>query len=392
MPYDSRTYRVLIASPADVDEERDIAARVIQEWNDLYSYSRKVVLLALRWETHTAPEYGTRPQEVVNRAIVDNCDLLLGIFWTRIGTPTGSSESGTLEEIERVAKAGKPAMLYFSKVGVDPNGIEVHQWTRLKDFKDRIQSTALTESFKSQIEFRDKFARQLELQVRELQKADSVGQPPPLSLMFSSGDLKQQIAPTGQLNIEIPRIIGLDLSDKEPGWAQRIQEASDEWVKSRSNVSVLLVIGNSGSAGIRNLYVEMSISVTSDGVTAVSDTLGKKFLWALNGWPTIQSEAGALKEVDGGWELSFEWDALQPQRVRPMKPLFIWVEADAKVSFTAKVFADSFPEPVILAADLNIGARLRHIDLTEAVPDIESFRKPPSDAYSTLFDGTLKAK
>ena len=44
MAYDSRVYRVLIASPSDVEEEREIAVRVIQEWNDLYSYSRKVVL------------------------------------------------------------------------------------------------------------------------------------------------------------------------------------------------------------------------------------------------------------------------------------------------------------------------------------------------------------
>jgi hypothetical protein len=69
MPFDTRTFRVLIASPSDVEEEREIAVRVIQEWNDLYSFTRRVVLLPLRWETHSAPEYGTWPQEVINRAI-----------------------------------------------------------------------------------------------------------------------------------------------------------------------------------------------------------------------------------------------------------------------------------------------------------------------------------
>lgn len=29
------------------------------------------MLLPLRWETHAAPEYGTRPQEAINRLIVD---------------------------------------------------------------------------------------------------------------------------------------------------------------------------------------------------------------------------------------------------------------------------------------------------------------------------------
>jgi hypothetical protein len=39
---------------------------------------------------------------------------LIGVFWTRVGTPTGIAESGTLEEIERVAAEGKLVMLYFS--------------------------------------------------------------------------------------------------------------------------------------------------------------------------------------------------------------------------------------------------------------------------------------
>ncbi len=52
--------------------------------------------------------YGSRPQEVINSAIVDKCDLLVGIFWTRIGSPSGEADSGTIEEIELVAKAKKP--------------------------------------------------------------------------------------------------------------------------------------------------------------------------------------------------------------------------------------------------------------------------------------------
>jgi hypothetical protein len=120
MAYDSRVYRILIASPSDVAEEREAAVKVIQDWNDLHSASRQITLLPLRWETHTAPEYGTRPQEVVNRMVVDDCDLVVGIFWTRIGSPTGVADSGTLEEIERVGKAQKPIMLYFFECGSRP--------------------------------------------------------------------------------------------------------------------------------------------------------------------------------------------------------------------------------------------------------------------------------
>src|SRR5690242_11591042 len=116
MSFAARVFRILIASPSDVAEEREIAVRAIQEWNDMNSAERQLVLLPLRWETHSAPEYGRRPQETINRQVVDHSDLLVGIFWTRVGSPTGIAEGGTLEEIERVALQGKPVMIYFSQV------------------------------------------------------------------------------------------------------------------------------------------------------------------------------------------------------------------------------------------------------------------------------------
>ncbi len=115
MSFTATVFQLFVASPSDVTEERDIAVSVIQEWNDLRSAQDQLVILPMRWETHSSPEYGTRPQEVINRDIVDKCDLLVGIFWTRLGSPTGVTESGSLEEIERVATNGKPVMLYFSK-------------------------------------------------------------------------------------------------------------------------------------------------------------------------------------------------------------------------------------------------------------------------------------
>ena len=45
MAYQARVFRILIASPSDVIEEREIAVRTIQEWNDLNSGERRIVLL-----------------------------------------------------------------------------------------------------------------------------------------------------------------------------------------------------------------------------------------------------------------------------------------------------------------------------------------------------------
>ena len=176
MSFPARVFRILIASPSDVTAERDLAVRTIQEWNNLNASERQVVILPLRWETHSAPEYGQRPQEIINRQVVDHCDLLVGIFWTRVGSPTGASESGTIEEIERVATDGKPVMLYFSQAKQDPDKIEVEQLARLREFKKKTFPKALIESYADLVEFRDKLSRQLELQLRSLLASESEGQ------------------------------------------------------------------------------------------------------------------------------------------------------------------------------------------------------------------------
>jgi hypothetical protein len=249
MSYDSRVYRVLIASPSDVDEEREIIASVIQAWNDLHSYSRKTVLLPLRWETHTAPAYGTRPQEVINRAIVDECDLLVGIFWTRIGSPSGEADSGTIEEIERVAKAKKPIMLYFSHIEVDPEKINTEQINRLRSFKSAMESGGLIDTVKSRIEFRDKFSIQLEMKIRQLQAEDSSGVQP-LALRFLS-PLKGE-AGNNELSVKLEHRVVADVDSVPEAGREKISNIVIKVTKRESLLPIALAIENLTSQGIRS--------------------------------------------------------------------------------------------------------------------------------------------
>lgn len=170
MSYQSTVYRVLIASPSDVHEEREVTTRLIQNWNDVNSFSKKIVLLPLKWETHSSPTYDVRPQEAINRQLVDSADLVIGLFWAKIGSDTGVEISGTIEEIKRAANNGKDVMIYFSKRGIDPSAIDLNQLKALNDFKEEVYKNALVETFSSVIDFRDKLNRQLEYKIRELQK------------------------------------------------------------------------------------------------------------------------------------------------------------------------------------------------------------------------------
>src|SRR5688572_30782114 len=129
--YQARVVKVMIASPSDVAPEREAARDVIRRWNDLHAEERKVVLMPIGWETHSRPDLSDRPQAIINKQVLKGCDVLVGIFWTRIGTATGAAVSGTVEEINEHVAAGRPAMIYFSTAPVRMESVDAVQWAAL---------------------------------------------------------------------------------------------------------------------------------------------------------------------------------------------------------------------------------------------------------------------
>jgi hypothetical protein len=97
----------------------------------------------------------------LNNQILRDADLLVAVFWTRIGTPTGEAVSGSVEEIERHLGAGKPAMIYFSDAPVRPDSVDEAQYKALKEFKQNIKSRGLFEVYDTPSNFAEKFRRQL---------------------------------------------------------------------------------------------------------------------------------------------------------------------------------------------------------------------------------------
>ena len=167
MSYVAKTYNVMIASPGDVASERAIIRDVVYEWNAVHSSTRKIVLLPIGWETHSSPEMGASAQAIINNQVLEKCDLLVGVFWTRIGTATDDYASGTVEEIERHIDTGKPTMLYFSSQPVAMDTVDLNQVAKLKDFKVSCRSRGLYESYDSHANFRTKLYRQLQLKLNE---------------------------------------------------------------------------------------------------------------------------------------------------------------------------------------------------------------------------------
>jgi len=151
---------VLIASPSDVGKERDVVSEVMHEWNAVHSRRMGISLEPIRWETHTFPASGERPQEIIDKQIVDNCDFVIGIFGVRIGTPTGEAQSGTIEEIERLRKQGKHISLYFSNAPV-PRDADRQQFEALQQYQEARSKDTLYGMFPTLEDLRQQVSRHL---------------------------------------------------------------------------------------------------------------------------------------------------------------------------------------------------------------------------------------
>jgi hypothetical protein len=151
---------IVIASPSDVKEEREIVTSVIYDWNATHSRETNIILQPLKWESHSYPASGERPQAIINKQFVEEGDILIGIFGYKLGTPTGVSQSGTIEEIEVFRKSGKYVALYFSTANF-PREADLDQLKRLVAYKEERKTDTLYSDFETVDDLREALTKHL---------------------------------------------------------------------------------------------------------------------------------------------------------------------------------------------------------------------------------------
>jgi hypothetical protein len=174
--YIAHTLNVLIASPGDTEEQRDAIRATVLKWNNSNSQFNQATLLPVMWETHTFPALG-RPQGIVNEQIVSDADILIGTFWTRLGTPTLVAESGTVEEITQFEESGRPVLLYFCEAPVGITALDATEIERVKAYRQEMQKKALVGSYVTTAELCEKVREDLTRQIRSMKQS---GKLPPL--------------------------------------------------------------------------------------------------------------------------------------------------------------------------------------------------------------------
>ncbi|MBA3240737.1 MAG: HEAT repeat domain-containing protein [Acidobacteria bacterium] len=146
-----RLLRVVVASPGDVQAERDVLPVIMEELNRGIAEDRSLRLEVFRWETDAYPGFHPDgPQGLIDPILsIQDCDLLIGIFGGRFGTPTKDAQSGTEHEFrlayESWKQKGSPQiMLYFRQVSHEPGTDEERKQLRqVRLFRDSLPPEGL---------------------------------------------------------------------------------------------------------------------------------------------------------------------------------------------------------------------------------------------------------
>jgi hypothetical protein len=166
MPQKVTLIRVFVASPEDVSEERASLLDVIRELNQTTAKSHGIRLELVTWETDSYPSAGTDSQAVINEQISDDYDILIGILWKRLGSPTPRAQSGTAEEFSRAyarfqRNPGAVRIMFYFKESapVALADIDPDQLKQVRQFQEELKQKGILYGTYPQIEGFRSFVR-----------------------------------------------------------------------------------------------------------------------------------------------------------------------------------------------------------------------------------------
>ena len=165
--YHSDVYNIMIGAPSDIIEEVSTAISVINQWSYINSEATNIVLMPLHWSINSYPTWGAHPRKSINKQLVSKSDLMVSIFGAKLGTPTDTEASGTVEEINEHINAGKDVMVFFKLSIDDISSVDPQQLQKIQEFKDGIKDKALWCDFYDNDDFQKKLSDKIQLFVND---------------------------------------------------------------------------------------------------------------------------------------------------------------------------------------------------------------------------------
>ncbi|MEE2033640.1 hypothetical protein [Rhodococcus chondri] len=144
MGFDAHVLKVMISTPGDTTDEVEAVSKALHGWNGSRAEGAQTVLLPRFWKADAVPTLNASGgQSVINSQLVDDADIVVALFDSRLGQATDNAVSGTAEEIERAAEGGKPVHVYFSDEPIDRKNADYAELGRLQKFREELQGKGL---------------------------------------------------------------------------------------------------------------------------------------------------------------------------------------------------------------------------------------------------------
>jgi hypothetical protein len=135
---DATVLQLFIASPSDVTAERDAVRRAVGEWNELHGREMRVFIHAVGWDMASGL-YG-KPQASIEFELLDDSDLLIGIFWKGVGNSKVSGQPATIREIMKFKATRRPYEILFKDEAVPPSEVDSQQTEYLNELKAKLKA------------------------------------------------------------------------------------------------------------------------------------------------------------------------------------------------------------------------------------------------------------
>ena len=154
-------YDLLISCPGDVSKYIEVVRECVESFNKTLGVVNNSEIATRHWSTDSYPQSGDKPQELLNKQFVRDCDAAVAIFWTKFGTPTDKYGSGTEEEIEEMLSSGKQVFMYFVDEPVNPSNVDLEQYKKINEFKEKYKDRGIYVTVKNDNELRKEFTNHL---------------------------------------------------------------------------------------------------------------------------------------------------------------------------------------------------------------------------------------
>jgi CheY-like chemotaxis protein len=170
MPKSVTEYTLIISCPSDVNAYLQYIESAVVSFNNGFGNQNDIILRTLHWSknAYSSVQKDSSAQKEINRQMVENSDMLVGVFWGRFGSPTESYGSGSEEEIEIMITLKKPVLLYFLDKPIAPSKIDPEQLSKVNQFKEKHKSDGLYFVLTDEMDLSLKLRDQLELKFMDL--------------------------------------------------------------------------------------------------------------------------------------------------------------------------------------------------------------------------------